>query len=97
VLVDPTGYVDPETGKRRELWSSDCPPADSLAGLAANLIQAGWTISTMLKLPNEDEEILLGDLYFREFGRHVKNHAQFQRAAQIADRIANSSGGWWMS
>jgi hypothetical protein len=90
VLCDPTGSFN-EDGTRGPLWSSDCRPAATLKGLCAELLQAGWPLSTMLKLPNAEEPERFSDVYKREFGYLPKNFAKFQRAAKVAHHLANAA------
>jgi hypothetical protein len=93
VLHDPFGAVR-DDGTYGPLWSSDCRPATSLKGLCAELLQAGWPLSEMLKLPGEDGPIRFSDLYKREHdGKLPKNFAAFQREAQIQKHMQDNTGG----
>jgi hypothetical protein len=74
VLCDPTGSVS-EDGDRGPLWSTDCRPTGSLKGLCAELLMAGWPLSTMLKLPGVDEPERFSDIYKREVG-HLPKHVR---------------------
>ena len=88
VLYDPHGGIT-DTGERGPLWSSDCRPAPTLKALCGELLQAGWPLSTMLKLPNADEPERFSDVYKREFGHLPKNFDNFQRAAKIREHMAD--------
>jgi hypothetical protein len=90
VLYDAKGGIT-DTGERGPLWSSDCRPAPTLKALCGELLQAGWPLSTMLKLPDDDEPVRFYDLYKKEYGQLPKNFAKFQRAAQIAHQTANAA------
>jgi hypothetical protein len=90
VLYDPHGGIT-DTGERGPLWSSDCRPAPTLKALCGELLQAGWPLSTMLKLPNADEPERFSDVYKREFGQLSKNFDKFTHAAKVAHQLANAA------
>ena len=52
---------------------------------------AGWPLSTMLKLPDEEEPVRFSDLYKKEFGQLPKNFDKFARAAKMAHLTANAA------
>jgi hypothetical protein len=93
VLYDARGRVA-DDGTFAPLWSSDCRPAPTLKELCAELLQAGWPLSEMLKLPGEEEPIRFFDLYKRLFdGKLPKNFARFQREAKIQKHMQDNAGG----
>jgi hypothetical protein len=90
VLYDAKGGIT-DTGDRGPLWSSNCRPASTLKGLCAELLQAGWPLSTMLRLPGEDDPVRFSDIYKKEYGQLPKNFAKFQHAAKVAHQTANAA------
>jgi hypothetical protein len=90
VLCDPIGSFN-EDGSRGPLWSSDCRPAPTLKGLLAELLQAGWPLHIMLRLPDDDEPVRFYDLYKKEYGQLPKNFAKFQREAAMRHHTANAA------
>lgn len=90
VLHDPFGAVR-DDGTYGPLWSSDCRPAPTLKGLCGELLQAGWPLSEMLKLPGEDEPIRFSELYKKEYGHLPKNFDKFARSAKMAHITANAA------
>jgi hypothetical protein len=90
VLHDPFGAVR-DDGTDGPLWSSDCRPAPTLKALCGELLMAGWPLSTMLKLPDEEEPVRFSDLYKKEFGQLPKNFDKFARAAKMAHLTANAA------
>jgi hypothetical protein len=97
VLCDPTGSFN-EDGSRGPLWSSDCRPASTLKGLCAELLMAGWPLSTMLLLPGDDDEpVRFSDLYKKECGQLPKNFAKFQREAAMRHHTANAGSSYGTS
>jgi hypothetical protein len=90
VLYDAKGGIT-DTGDRGPLWSSDCRPASTLKGLCAELLQAGWPLSTMLKLPDDDDPVRFSDVYKKEFGRLPgRAFGQFQREQKAREWAQNN-------
>ena len=96
VLHDEKGGIT-DTGERGPLWSSDCRPASTLKGLCAELLMAGWPLSTMLLLPGDDEPVRFYDLYKKEYGQLPKNFAKFQREAAMRHHTANAGSSYGTS
>jgi hypothetical protein len=90
VLYDDKGGIT-DTGERGPLWSSDCRPASTLKGLCAELLQAGWPLSTMLRLPGDDDPVRFSDIYKKEYGQLPKNFAKFRREAAMRHHTANAA------
>jgi hypothetical protein len=93
IYYSPDGYFDPETGERSPLWSaSDAhSPARTLKQMTEVLLETGWSLSTLVRVPGEEEPIMLSALYKAQHeGKFPRNFAAFQREAKARDYMASN-------
>ena len=96
IYYDPVGYFDPDTGERSPLWSaSDAhSPAHTLKHMTEVLLETGWSLSTLVRVPGEEEPMMLSALYKAQHdGKLPKNFAAFQREAKIQKHMQDNAGG----
>jgi hypothetical protein len=101
IYYSPDGYIDPETGERGPLWTSDAhSPARTLKQMTEVLLETGWSLSTLVRMPGEEEPTTLAALYKAQHeGKLPKNFDAFQREAKgrqhMADKGDAGAGGSW--
>jgi hypothetical protein len=96
IYYSPDGFVDPDTGLRSPLWSaSDAhSPARTLKHMTEVLLETGWSLSTLVKLPNADEPETLLALYKAQHeGKLPRNFDRHQREAKIQKHMQDNAGG----
>jgi hypothetical protein len=94
IYYDPVGFFDPDSGLRSPLWSaSDAhSPARTLKHMTEVLLETGWGLSTLVRVPGEEEPTTLFALYKAQHeGRIPKNFDKFQREAKVAHQMANAA------
>jgi hypothetical protein len=96
IYYDPVGHFDPDTGERGPRWSaSDAhSPARTLKHMTEVLLETGWSLSTLVRVPGEEEPMMLSALYKAQHdGKLPKNFARHQREAQIQKYMQENAGG----